>query len=71
MGIMKATVKFEIGGMRKQRTLEVSANEPNLIVRELAKACKEIRPYTFISTIKCGRTEYQWFGDARGAGVTA
>lgn len=66
---MKAMIKFEENGNRRQRTINVEKNEPNSIIRELAKVDKRIKPFTFISTIKCGRYEYQWYGTAKEAGI--
>ena len=66
---MKATIKFEVNGKKTQKTIEVTKNEPNSIIRELAKIDKRIYKHTYITTIKYGRTEYQWFGKAGEAGV--
>lgn len=68
--MMKATVRFqESDGSKRQRTINVEKNEPNSIIRELAKVDKRIFPHTYITTIKCGRIEYQWFGTAKEAGL--
>ena len=56
---MKATIKFEVNGKKTQKTIEVTKNEPNSIIREFAKIDKRIYKHTYITTIKCGRTEYQ------------
>lgn len=66
---MKATVKFEVNGKKTRRTIEVTKNEPNSIIRELAKVDERINRFTYITTVKCGRYEYQWFGNAGEAGV--
>ena len=39
---MKATIKFEVNGKKTQKTIEVTKNEPNSIIRELAKIDKRI-----------------------------
>ena len=66
---MRATIKYKVGESRKQKTMEVTKNEPNAIIREFAKSCKEIQSFTYITTVRCGRVEYQWFGCAKEAGV--
>ncbi len=60
---MKATIKWKScwSGKRYQKTFEVEKNEPNYIVNMARKNCYMGRE-DFITTIKCGRTEYQWFG---------
>ena len=63
---MKAIVKFKDNGARRQKTIEVEKNEPNAIVRKFIEVTN-MHKYTYITTVKCGRTEYQWFGDANGA----
>lgn len=60
---MKATIKFKEEGRMKQKTMEVQQNEPNSIVREFIKATKKNK-FTFITTIKCGLTIYEWNGTA-------
>lgn len=63
---MKAIVKFKDNGARRQKTIEVEKNEPNAIVRKFIEVTN-MHKYTYITTVKCGRIEYQWFGDANGA----
>lgn len=60
---MKALVKYKdyYTGNRRQKTIEVDKNEPCSIVKEFARITK-VSPFTYITTIKCGRYEYQWFG---------
>ena len=65
---MKAIVKYKDArtGKYRQKTINVKEDEPNHIVREFIKATE--KPLTiYITTIKCGRREYQWFGMANGA----
>lgn len=65
---MKAIVKFKDNGARRQKTIEVEKNEPNAIVRKFIEVMNmHMHKYTYIITVKCGRIEYQWFGDANGA----
>lgn len=66
---MKATIKFKDNGTMRQKTISVEKNEPNSIIRELAKVDSRIKSYTYITTVKCGRKTYMWNGDASGAGV--
>lgn len=63
---MKAIVKFKDNGKYRQKTIEVEKNEPTAIVRKFIEAMN-ISKYTYITTVKCGRLEYQWLGDANGA----
>lgn len=65
---MKATIKFKDWntGKERQKTLEVTKNEPNQIVREFIRFIGTSK-HTYINTIKCGRIEYQWFGHAYDA----
>lgn len=65
---MKATVKYVNGTSKRQRTIEVDKNEPNYILRTLYNQFR-LPKDTFVTTIKCGRTEYQWFGELRGCGI--
>lgn len=66
---MKATIKFVENGVKRQKTINVSKNEPNSIIRELARIDSRIKPYTYITTIKCGRYNYQWYGIAKEANI--
>lgn len=68
MCIIKATIKFVENGVKRQKTIDITKNEPNSIIRELARVIR-IRPYTYITTIKCGRREYQWYGIAKEANI--
>ena len=63
---MKAKVRFKENGVYRTKTVEVEKNEPCTIVRKFIEVTNLPR-YTYITTVKCGRTEYQWFGDAKGA----
>ncbi len=63
---MKAIVKFKDNGKYRQKTIEVEKNEPNAIVRKFIEITS-LPKYTYITTVKCGRIEYQWNGDANGA----
>ena len=65
---MKATVKFKDGARIRQKTMEVAKNEPNSIIREF-HAARVFGRETYITTVKCGGYEYQWFGEAKGAGI--
>lgn len=64
---MKATIKFKRYGKIRQRTITVSENEPNSIIRELLEKDARVCGGTYITTVRCGRTEYQWFGKANEA----
>ena len=67
---MKATIKFKhYSGAMRQKTIEVTENEVNSIIRELAKVDRRVTRNTYITTVKCGRYEYQWFCTALEAGV--
>lgn len=50
----------------RSKTVEVEVNDACLIVREFIKITK-LPKYTYITHIKCGRYDYQWKGDCRGA----
>ena len=63
---MKAVIKFEENGKKRQKTISVEKNEPCTIVRKFIEVTK-LPKYTYITVVKCGRYEYQWFGDASGA----
>lgn len=63
---MKATVRFKDNGAYRTKTFEVEKNEPCSIVRKFIEVTRLPR-YTYITTVKCGRYEYQWHGDAKGA----
>lgn len=67
---MKALIKFNDyeTGTKRQKTIKVDKNEPNHIIREFARITG-INRYTYITTVKCGRVEYQWYGIAKGAGL--
>ena len=64
---MKAIIKYKEFGSTRQKTISVDKNEPNAIIRAFINATGKSR-YTYITTVKCGRTEYQWYGEASGAG---
>ena len=63
---MKAIVKFKDNGVYRRKTVEVEKNEPCTIVKKFIEVTRLSR-HTYITTVKCGRYEYQWFGDANGA----
>lgn len=65
---MKALIKYKDYTGKHQKTIEVERNEPNYIIREFCKRTGASK-YTYIDTVRCGRTEYQWKGKADGAGV--
>ena len=67
---MKATIKYrdKYTNRIRQKTIEVSENEPNSIIREFCKVTR-LDKFTDITTVKCGRYEYQWFMKALDAGV--
>lgn len=65
--MLKATIKFkDVYGNNRQRTIQVEKNEPNSIIREFLCQCK-LPKWIYVKTVKCGRTEYQWFGVAKDA----
>lgn len=66
---MKATVFFidrGLGGKHRQATIDVARNEPNAILREAVER-KRLRPVDYVTTIKCGPRDYQWYGRANEA----
>lgn len=63
---MKAVIKFKANGAYRQKTIEVEKNEPNAIVRKFIEITS-LPKYVYVTTVKCGRVEYQWYGDANGA----
>ena len=63
---MKAVVKFKVNGAYRQKTIEVEKNEPNAIIRKFIEITR-LSKYTYITVVKCGRIEYQWYSDANGA----
>lgn len=64
---MKATIKYsDISNNKRQKTINVTKNEPNAIIRQFIEV-SNLPKYTYITTVKCGRVEYQWFGPANGA----
>ena len=64
--MLKAKVRFKDNGAYRVKTVEVEKNEPCTIVRKFIEVTKLPR-CTYITVVKCGRYEYQWFGDANGA----
>ena len=61
---MKAIVRYrDRYKTYRTKTLMVEKNELNYIVREFIKATGQSW-YVKITTIKCGRCEYQWFDNA-------
>jgi hypothetical protein len=71
---MKATVKFKnYEGKIRQLTIPVEVNEPNHIIRTFVSKARFyglcVNRTTYITTVKCGRTIYQWFGTAIEAGA--
>lgn len=65
---MKATVKWKDGTKIRQKTMQVEKNEPNAIIRAFHNA-RVFGRETFVTTVKCGRYEYQWYGVAKDAGI--
>ena len=67
---MKATINYKKNdGRNGRKTIDVSKNEPNQILREFASFVREVNKYTCVSTIKCGRYVYEWKGNLFEAGV--
>lgn len=57
---MKAKVYFkEFGKRGTTKTIEVENKEPCSIIREFVKETG-VTKSTYISHVKCGRTDYQW-----------
>lgn len=48
------------------KTIEVSKNEPNHILQEFIKITR-LPQYTYVTHIKCGRYDYQWYDSCNGA----
>lgn len=63
---MKALIKYMAYGEKKQKTIQTARNEPYYIVRHFIKETGLPRS-VYISTIKCGLTEYVWDGSAKEA----
>ena len=64
---MKAKIRFrKDDGKYSVKTIEVDKNEPCSIVREFIKVTR-LPIWTYITTVKCGRYEYQWFGTSKSA----
>lgn len=63
---MKATVFYKDpeSNAYRRKTIEVEKNDVCLIVREFIKI-KKLPRYTYITRVKCGRYEYQWYADAK------
>ena len=67
---MKATINYKKNdGRNGRKTIDVSKNEQNQILREFASFVREVNKYTYVSTIKCGRYVYEWKGSLSEAGV--
>ena len=47
-------------------TIEGSKNEPNHILQEFIKITR-LPQYTYVTHIKCGRYDYQWYDSCNGA----
>ena len=63
---MKALIKYrDIYGQRKQKTITVDRNEPNSIIREFVYQLD--LPWAYVTTVKCGRCEYQWYAPVKDA----
>lgn len=45
------------------KTIEVSKNEPNHILQEFIKITR-LPQYTYVTHIKCGRYDYQWYNSS-------
>lgn len=63
---MKAKVNYKVDGSYRTKTISVDKNEPNLIVRTFIEQTR-LSKNTYITSVKCGRYNYQWLGDARDA----
>jgi len=64
---MKAIVRYyDTHKTYRTKTVTVEQNEPNHIIREFIKATNQPK-WVRITTVKCGRYEYQWFDTAQGA----
>ena len=62
---MKAVVRYEDDNRKvRQKTLQVTVNEPNAILTEFLKVMHLPRR-TWVKTIKCGRYIYEWNGRAK------
>ena len=66
---MKAVIRYKdwLTNTKKQKTVDTDINEPNHIIRLFARKIGA-PTYTVVTTVKCGRTEYQWFAPIREAG---
>ena len=66
---MKAVIRYKdwMTNTRKQKTVDTDTNEVNHIIRLFAKKLGA-PTYTFVTTVKCGRYEYQWFSRIKEAG---
>lgn len=68
---MRAVIRYKMDRMSvatRQKTIEVTKNEPNAIVREFISKMN-LGKNTYITTIRCRQTEYQWYGEAKDAGI--
>lgn len=63
---MKAVIKYKDvwENKKRQATIEVDKNEPNSIIRTAVEMGR-FKPWDYVMTVKCGRYEYQWFGEAK------
>ena len=59
---MRATIYYKNGEKRAaRRTIEVEKNEPCGIVRKFIEVTGFSKYNTYITHIKCGRYDYQWY----------
>lgn len=65
--MMKATIKFRLNNTNRQKTINVDSMEVNSIIREFLTVDDRVDKNTYITTVKCGRKEYQWFDFAKSA----
>ena len=64
---MKAIVRYyDTHNHYRRKTVVVEHNEPNHIICEFLKVTNE-PTWVRITTVKCGRYEYQWFDTAKSA----
>lgn len=65
---MKATIYYKVEKERATRkTIDVEKNEPCSIVREFVKVTGVSKYRTYISHVRCGKYDYQWFDTCESA----
>ena len=64
---MKAKIRYyDTHNTYRIKTVTVEANEPNHIIRKFIEVTNQPK-WVRITTVKCGRCEYQWFDTASSA----